>query len=700
MIEPARITFDAAPIAVGRDFVVYGAALDGERVVVKAGLPHHERAPAEASLRREHDALVRVGKVTSAVPEVRGLTTLGDGRVALVTRFVEGLPLSVVIDRALVRRRYQGARRWNAATRELFAALCQAVASVHGQGLVHNDLKPENILVREKDGRIDVVLLDFALAAKDERGGPGGTVAYAAPERLEGAAGTVKSDVWALGAMLYELLAGTRPYPSDQPADAIEARRHAIDRLPRDSAARAWAALPPEVQAALRKSLARDPKDRPRNVRAFVKLLDVRTTPSPAPTPRTKRPSTSWRLIIGGILALIGGAIGVGLGLAAAHHGASPTPAPMCLDEHGVDACRTALTNPTFARVFGLPVAAWAAALHAVLLAAIGIRLIAKRGNLALVTLTLILLAGTTAYLVIGLAIVDVRCTLCLAMHGAALVVGVGAILVIQDLKPALRNPRAWAGVLGALAGWVALAVLITGLARPRAALAAAPSQPAASTCPAPIQHARADLPSDDASIVLSDAAPDRPVLVELLDLECSACRGAHAALAPLYRELAQTRRAGLRLVLKSADTVPARAAPAALICAARHGGPLAALDFIDWELRASPGYYTPEDRRRWLGRRLDRAATRCLDDELRAGGSGTLAAHATWADDIRSTSAARDTCGDATNRNAWWCWVGTPSFGVFRTNPTTTASEAMLDGLSTVSEAARNATLAQCLER
>ncbi|MFO0749788.1 MAG: protein kinase [Myxococcota bacterium] len=697
-VDASALTFDAAPLAVGRDFVVYGATLDGRKVAVKAGLPQRERAPAEVALRREHDALVAVARnspknAPAVVPATLGLTTLGDGRLALGTAFVEGLPLSQVIERALVRRRYQGARRWNAATRELFAALAGALGAVHRAGLVHNDLKPENILVRDSGHGLDVVLLDFALAAPDGRGGPGGTVAYAAPERLEGRPGTIASDVWALAAILYELLAGTRPYPTDLPADAIEARKHPVDRLPRESAARAWMTLPPEVQATLVAGLAADPKRRPRSVRALVKRLDVRArasaaTASVAPArPSTPASTSTWRLVVGGLLVLIGGALGVGLGLVATHHATAAAPAPMCLDGHGVDACRAALTNTTFAKVLGVPVAVWAAALHAVLLAAAGVRLLAKRGNLALLALVVILLAGTTAYLVIGLVIVDVRCTLCLALHAAALGVGAGGLLVVRDIRPALREPRAWAGVFGALAGWVALALLIATIVRPRPAQAAERDPTAtaerastrAAQCPAAVTHTFYDLPPDDASVVLADppdaapgspgsAASPRPVLVEVLDLECDACRAAHATLAPLYRELAQTQRAGLRLVLLTdRPTLVARAAPAALICAERHGGALAALDFVDWELRASPGYYTPEDRRRWLATRLDATAARCLDAELAAGAHGTLAAHASWVADMKRLAAARPECDDAAARNAWWCWVGTPSFGVFR---------------------------------
>ncbi|MCC6622015.1 MAG: protein kinase [Deltaproteobacteria bacterium] len=736
-----ELVFEATPIAVGRDFVVYGATRGGERVAVKLGQPGRDQAVIDAALRREHEALVALGRhrrTAAFVPAARGLTVLGDGRLALVMSFVDGVPLATLIERALVRHRYQGARRWTAATRALVASLSDAVGALHAAGWVHNDLKPENVLVRQGAHGLEVVLVDLALAAPEGRGGPGGTVSYAAPERLEGAPGTARSDLWALGAIVYELLAGTRPYPADAPADALAERLHPIDRLPRESAARAWAALPPSVRGALVAALAHDPGDRPRSIARFVKKLDITATaraphvaPARAPAPASTvaedgRATTTvarWRAGLGATLVLVGGAVAIGLGLAAARHGGAGPALNMCIDVHGSDACRAALTSPTWSRVLGIPVSLWAAALHATLLAVTGLRLVTRRGDLALLTLVLVLLAGTTTYLVVGLAVMEVRCTLCLAMHGSAFAVGVGGLLLVFDRgrRLPLGEPRAWMATLVALAAWLGLALALGALvsparARPTAQAGAAPAgqitTAAASACPSAVTHDLLDLPPDASAVVLAEAARDAPVLVAWIDLDCEACRAAHTALAPLYRELVQTRRAGLRLVL-GADLQPrhiaARAAPAALVCAARHGGGLAALDLVDWELYASPGFYLPADRRRWLETRLGRDAAHCLDAELVARDGGSLAAHAAWVDDARRAAAARPECVDAAARGAWWCWAGTPSFGVFR--PRRGAASAasapapdpagapLADGLATASEAARRATLAACLE-
>jgi len=101
----------------------------------------------------------------------------------------------------------------------LMADVCDAVASAHAQGVIHRDLKPANVLV---DGQGRPRVLDFGLArlvdeqawsmTLAETGGLMGTIAYMPPERLTGAAPPdARTDVYALGVMLYELLAGRRP---------------------------------------------------------------------------------------------------------------------------------------------------------------------------------------------------------------------------------------------------------------------------------------------------------------------------------------------------------------------------------------------------------------------------------------------------------------------------------------------------------
>src|SRR5512146_720706 len=134
--------------------------------------------------------------------------TLRDGTPYIVMEHIEGLPLTehcrlhgCSIDERL----------------RLFRAVCDAVAFAHRHAIVHRDLKPSNVLVTESG---DVKLLDFGIAKQLDDVAPDSTrtafrlmtPAYAAPEQIRGEPVGTYTDVYALGVILYELLAGRHPY--------------------------------------------------------------------------------------------------------------------------------------------------------------------------------------------------------------------------------------------------------------------------------------------------------------------------------------------------------------------------------------------------------------------------------------------------------------------------------------------------------
>lgn len=138
-----------------------------------------------------------------------------DGRTALVMELIRGRPIDwYVRARSLTPPE----------TLDLFAGLADVVAAAHQRGVIHRDLKPGNVLV-EDSGRVRV--LDFGLAKpiEDQAGGATlegefmGTLVYAAPEQFEHGSGAadVRTDVYALGAMLYEALAGRPPIDAGGP---------------------------------------------------------------------------------------------------------------------------------------------------------------------------------------------------------------------------------------------------------------------------------------------------------------------------------------------------------------------------------------------------------------------------------------------------------------------------------------------------
>jgi tRNA A-37 threonylcarbamoyl transferase component Bud32 len=130
---------------------------------------------------------------------------LDDDRVYLVMQYVEGRSLRELMNSTGVDR--------NRAV-EIVAQAAEAVHCAHRNGVVHRDLKPGNILI-DTDGQVHVADFGLAVCEQDRRDGEhAGTLAYMAPEQLQGATEALdaRADVWALGVMLYELLCGLMPF--------------------------------------------------------------------------------------------------------------------------------------------------------------------------------------------------------------------------------------------------------------------------------------------------------------------------------------------------------------------------------------------------------------------------------------------------------------------------------------------------------
>ena len=146
---------------------------------------------------------------------------------------------------------------------EAAAQILDGLAHAHSRGIVHRDVKPSNVLLAEDDG-ISVRLLDFGLAQFDEAetltavGDVPGTLAYISPERLRGEEACSASDVWAVGILLWEALAGKHPFwgvPLPQMAGTIEAGCPSLQPERPD--------LPKRLLSAISHALAPDPARRP-----------------------------------------------------------------------------------------------------------------------------------------------------------------------------------------------------------------------------------------------------------------------------------------------------------------------------------------------------------------------------------------------------------------------------------------------------
>jgi serine/threonine protein kinase len=174
----------------------------------------------------------------------------------LVMEYVEGGSLG---DRI----RAAGPLAWQLAVRYI-SDVGEALLATHGAGLVHCDIKPDNVLW---DSTADEAMLaDFGIAAKISDSPCGGTLGYIAPELvLEGA--SPASDVFALAATFYCLVAGRPPFPTTTVDECVKAAAAGLP-VPDGSLAR----VPPEVEKIVRSALAPSPKNRPQ-LRAFIERL-------------------------------------------------------------------------------------------------------------------------------------------------------------------------------------------------------------------------------------------------------------------------------------------------------------------------------------------------------------------------------------------------------------------------------------------
>ena len=146
---------------------------------------------------------------------------------------------------------------------EVAAQVLDALTHAHSRGIVHRDVKPSNVLLGEAE-TIDVRLLDFGLAQMAEFetltaiGDVPGTLAYVSPERLAGETATAAADIWAVGVMLWEALAGHHPFrceSAEGTSRRIRAGAPPIESVRSD--------VPPRLSAALAGALSLDPARRP-----------------------------------------------------------------------------------------------------------------------------------------------------------------------------------------------------------------------------------------------------------------------------------------------------------------------------------------------------------------------------------------------------------------------------------------------------
>ncbi len=159
-----------------------------------------------------------------AIVDVFGFDALPDGRPVLLMELLEGETLGQLLTR---RGRIEVAE-----TVQLMLPVLDALSAAHTAGVIHRDLKPENLfVVRAHDGRLTARVLDFGIAKLVDAppgsgltsmsGGQLGTPKYMSPEQCRGEPIDGRSDLYAIGLILFEMLAGRSPYPGGSPAEFL-----------------------------------------------------------------------------------------------------------------------------------------------------------------------------------------------------------------------------------------------------------------------------------------------------------------------------------------------------------------------------------------------------------------------------------------------------------------------------------------------
>jgi len=183
-----------------------------------------------------------------------------DGAVFIVMQFVEGRNI-----RQLVKSRPLEIR----SALKIAIQVCDALAAAHSKGIIHRDIKAHNIIVSEA---WQAKILDFGLAkliiersdGRDqteltELGSPYGTPTYAAPEQSRGEKVDHRADIFSTGVLLYELLAGTRPFHGKT---AIDVRHSVLYDEPKSISEKRGSAIPPKLEVIVNRALSKDPANR------------------------------------------------------------------------------------------------------------------------------------------------------------------------------------------------------------------------------------------------------------------------------------------------------------------------------------------------------------------------------------------------------------------------------------------------------
>jgi serine/threonine-protein kinase len=225
---------------------------DGKQVAVKVP---HAKMESDPILSERFKREQAIGQELDHPGVVKAYDGEERSQIYMVIEWVEGCLLRAILNEE---RKLPIGRAVSLTLR-----ICDALDYMHKHGVVHRDLKPENIMVDDED-RIKII--DFGIAMKEdarrltfvEMSGTLGTPDYISPEQVKGQRGDQRSDIYALGVMLYEMLTGEVPFSGPNPLAAMN------ERLLHDPkpARKLNPNITPELQEILCRALEREPRHR------------------------------------------------------------------------------------------------------------------------------------------------------------------------------------------------------------------------------------------------------------------------------------------------------------------------------------------------------------------------------------------------------------------------------------------------------
>src|SRR5258708_4664524 len=276
---------------VGAVYLARDRKLHDKPVVIKVLLEKSlQNSWVVQKFQQEKEALARVDH-----PGVVGILDNGelpDGKPYLVMQFIDGVTL-----RSLIRP--EGIPLERAA--DLIKQIGRALAAAHDKGIFHRDLKPENIMLQSfGGGEEQVKIIDFGIAKlKDSivapstvTGATAGTVSYMAPEQLSGRPVSAAMDIYAMGAIAYELVTGRKPFNPETGFELLEMQRAGV----RVKASDLRPSLSEEASQIILRALSFDPKERFQSARdlcdALSRALTQETTFNQSRVERPQVPAT------------------------------------------------------------------------------------------------------------------------------------------------------------------------------------------------------------------------------------------------------------------------------------------------------------------------------------------------------------------------------------------------------------------------